>query len=874
MNKSNKVVEDKLRVFSVFSGIGGFELGLLNSDYEFEIVGYSEIDKYASSIYERNFKDVKNYGDATEINTGELPDFDLLVGGFPCQAFSIAGKRKGFDDTRGTLFFELARILRDKKPRYFLFENVKGLLSHDKGKTFQTILEIIDELGYNVQWNIYNSKNYGVPQNRERVFIKGYTRNGCAGEVLFKTRDSRENLEKIKIYGYTRPSRTQSSIVYDEDGLSPTLSANNKDQTKVKTRDIQREYIDKGRSGVLNEHDAILGTLTAEGQFSGGRQFVGVPKIEKVGNVYKNTGSNGDVYSTDGLSPTILTGTKGNMTKILEDNREIIKEGNVFKGGGQAGNVYSTEGLSTTLTANGGGAGGKTGLYKIPTNDMCNVSSSNQIMESDRDINVEHITRPVTRRKYKLNDDELKGLHTLLLEHKKDSGLSNEEISKEIGLPISTVEHYFRKKMDYWSIPDKEIWDKLKTILDIKETFYDDFITVYETVPGVYDSTNRLDGTDGVSPTLTSCKTETLIKEKIEDNFTEYQDGKYVTTTKDNDNVYALNTRQRNHPLSRKQDNYVLEKGDNDDRGIETVGNCSPSKHWRGNVLGTEGISRCLTCNDYKQPVIIKDDDRCIETVGNISPSNHGNGNVYNPTGLSPTLLARDYKDSKKIIIEETDNEEIRSIKKVGNFSKTNHHGKNVYSKDGISPTVTSGSTYKNGLNILEKDDDNRSIQKIGKIGNNNYNHNNVVYDKNGLSPTLTQAMGAGGGHKPLIEEKPVLPVQNPDYKNKKQNGRRVKCDGEPSYSLNASDTQGVSDGFRIRRLTPVECERLQNFPDNWTKYGKDDELISDTQRYKCVGNAVTTSVITSIINEMFSEGKEAVFDEIPVNMDKQSKLI
>ena len=241
---------------------------------------------------------------------------------------------------------------------------------------------------------------------------------------------------------------------------------------------------------------------------------------------------------------------------------------------------------------------------------------------------------------------------------------------------------------------------------------------------------------------------------------------------------------------------------------------------------------------------------------------------------MSPTLLARDYKDSKKIIIEETDNEEIRSIKKVGNFSKTNHHGKNVYSKDGISPTVTSGSTYKNGLNILEKDDDNRSIQKIGKIGNNNYNHNNVVYDKNGLSPTLTQAMGAGGGHKPLIEEKPVLPVQNPDYKNKKQNGRRVKCDGEPSYSLNASDTQGVSDGFRIRRLTPVECERLQNFPDNWTKYGKDDELISDTQRYKCVGNAVTTSVITSIINEMFSEGKEAVFDEIPVNMDKQSKLI
>lgn len=137
-------------------------------------VGFSEIDKYASSIYQKHYPNHKNYGDITKINAEELPDFELLVGGFPCQAFSVAGKRGGFEDTRGTLFFELARILRAKRPRLFVFENVKGLLSHDGGSTFSTIIKTLAELGYDLQWQIVNSKDFGVPQNRERVFIVGH----------------------------------------------------------------------------------------------------------------------------------------------------------------------------------------------------------------------------------------------------------------------------------------------------------------------------------------------------------------------------------------------------------------------------------------------------------------------------------------------------------------------------------------------------------------------------------------------------------------------------------------------------------------------------------------------------------------------------
>ncbi len=174
-----------MRYFSMFSGIGGFELGIQQAHREppWECVGYSEIDKYAIKIYERHFNH-KNYGDATKIDTRELPDFDLLVGGFPCQAFSVAGKRKGFNDTRGTLFFEIARVLADKRPRHFILENVKGLLSHDKGKTFQTILGILTDLGYLVEWQVLNSKNFGVPQNRERVFIIGHLGGKCGRKVF------------------------------------------------------------------------------------------------------------------------------------------------------------------------------------------------------------------------------------------------------------------------------------------------------------------------------------------------------------------------------------------------------------------------------------------------------------------------------------------------------------------------------------------------------------------------------------------------------------------------------------------------------------------------------------------------------------------
>lgn len=157
--------------FSAFSGVGGFELALTGHT----CVGASEIDRYAAAVYRAHFPHHHNYGDIRTLESKRLPKFDLLVAGFPCQAFSTAGKRLGLADPRGALFIHLARLVAAKRPRLLLLENVKGLLSHARGETFRIILGVLDELGYDAQWEVRNAREY-VPQNRERVFIVGHRR--------------------------------------------------------------------------------------------------------------------------------------------------------------------------------------------------------------------------------------------------------------------------------------------------------------------------------------------------------------------------------------------------------------------------------------------------------------------------------------------------------------------------------------------------------------------------------------------------------------------------------------------------------------------------------------------------------------------------
>lgn len=203
-----------MRYFSLFSGVGGFEMGIKNAYVDAgrhagergpdvgyvpdpqvigtyaenpACVGFSEIDRYASAVLRYRFPNVRNYGDITRIDWAAVPDFDLLVGGSPCQSFSVAGKRAGFSGASG-LYFEYLRALREKKPAHFIWENVKGVLSSNGGRDFARILDTMAEAGYSLWWQVLNARDFGVPQNRERVFVVGTrTDVGSPREIFFET---------------------------------------------------------------------------------------------------------------------------------------------------------------------------------------------------------------------------------------------------------------------------------------------------------------------------------------------------------------------------------------------------------------------------------------------------------------------------------------------------------------------------------------------------------------------------------------------------------------------------------------------------------------------------------------------------------------
>ena len=291
------------KIASLFSGIGGFERGLLNASDDLEIVFASEIDKYARKIYEKNFG-VEPYGDITKINESNIPDHDILCGGFPCQSFSNAGKRRGFQDTRGTLFFEIMRIAKVKKPKVLFLENVPGLLSHDKGRTFQTILRSMDEVGYDAEWQVFNSKHHGVPQNRERVFIIGHLRGSGTRQIFPITENDRLPAE---------PNKRQNE--HSSTAISTTLTPQCR-QTDTFVIDANGR-IDKRTTGTLTKRYHKGGESYGSNPFilSGYKAHSLYPRSSTTGK-----GGSGHLCRCDNISYCINTG-----------NNQAIESGNKIR---------------------------------------------------------------------------------------------------------------------------------------------------------------------------------------------------------------------------------------------------------------------------------------------------------------------------------------------------------------------------------------------------------------------------------------------------------------------------------------------------------------------------------------------------------------
>ena len=262
-----------MKFLDLFAGIGGFRLGMESAGHE--CVGFCEIDKFARASYqaihdtkgEIELHDITTVSDEFIRGVGRV---DIICGGFPCQAFSIAGNRRGFEDTRGTLFFEIARFASILRPKYLFLENVKGLLSHENGITFETIISTLDELGYNVEWQVLNSKNFGVPQNRERVFIIGHLRGERTRRIfpLSGKNQSTSSQSVVKIGNVNPSGNGMNGEVYQADGLAPTLTTNKGEGQKIaiKSNAIKQFGVlqpNFNQCGVVYETDGIAPTIRA-----------------------------------------------------------------------------------------------------------------------------------------------------------------------------------------------------------------------------------------------------------------------------------------------------------------------------------------------------------------------------------------------------------------------------------------------------------------------------------------------------------------------------------------------------------------------------------------------------------------------------------
>lgn len=338
-----------MKMLDLFSGIGGFHKGFEQAGFKFDWVGFSEIDKYASAVYKYNYKESEELGDIKLIQPGrDLPNnIDILCGGFPCQAFSMAGKRKGFNDTRGTLFFEIARILRHYKDvknpiPCLVLENVKGLLSHDNGRTFTTIYRVLDNIGYTIEFQLLNTR-WWLPQNRERIYIVGYIGNRSKSQIfpiredgarnnekrfsgktttghkqgMFNSKDRRgcsmlRGSEKIEIFGNTKSGGERSKI-HSSKGIMSTLTATDYKQAK------QVMIIDK--KGDKKNNQDYAATLCGGGHSGGNHSDMDLIKIadyrtDEGMRIRKNntspclTSSNNNQTELSRMAPLLIKKTK------------------------------------------------------------------------------------------------------------------------------------------------------------------------------------------------------------------------------------------------------------------------------------------------------------------------------------------------------------------------------------------------------------------------------------------------------------------------------------------------------------------------------------------------------------------------------------
>lgn len=506
-----------LKVRTLFSGIGSPESALKKLEIPYELVDFCEVDKYAVKSYcaIHGVSEDKNLGDITKVWGRNLPYADLLVWGFPCQSISVAGKQEGIieGETRSGLYYEGFRILKETKPKYSIIENVKNLVGKKFRKDFEQMLGDIESLGYNNHWKILNAKDYGIPQNRERVFIVSIRKDIDTGTFSFpkgfdnglRLKDFLESEVEEKYYIKSdKVSKLLSQLDYEnKDKICCDMTIN-----QPKFKDIGNCIKARYDAGIVNQRSEGIGVVVPcitpdrVEKRQNGRRFkedgdhmftlTGQDRhgIEVVGTL-KGCGMPWDkrheltcrVYNPNGISPTVTAGGGGGVEpKILINNIKV--EENIYKDNEQAGRVYNANYIAPSLNSSIKNNGQpKIIMYDIP--------------------------QTVTVRKYPV---DIEGLREILKTHKEVVKLTNKKIAEILNKPITLVEHWFRQDKCF-SIPDADIWFRLKELLKITTDEFDKSITEFIEQNGVFEKFNRVYDAEGIAPTLTVASADEKVLE-------------------------------------------------------------------------------------------------------------------------------------------------------------------------------------------------------------------------------------------------------------------------------------------------------------------------------------------------------------------------
>ena len=520
---------NKLKLVHLFSGVGAPEMALKRLGIPLEIVGFSEIDKYAIQSYKAIHGDIPNLGDITKLE--RLPKCNLLFYGFCCQDISVAGKQKGLLDengnqTRSGLLFDVLRLVKQAKennesPEILIAENVKNLIGKRFKKDFENLLQVLDSLGYNSYYSVLNAKDYGVPQNRERVFVvslrKDIDKRGYnfpnkmpllkrLKDVLETEVDEKYYLSDKVIEGFLKHNENHlakgTGFLWkprDLDGYASCLRANGALCPTDNT--IQESVFLKNKGTEFEKPTDVACTLLAR-DYKGLSNYRGNGVIEY--SIAASRGRNPENPSdrtvgapteqrleinSRGLANTLTTVLKDNL--VVESYDTPLRLGNIYgreKGTSFAGNVYDKNAISPTLNTMQGG--------------------NRQPMIVDDTIHKVDIPQTVRVRKYDVDNEKLVNL---LRNHKT---LTNKQIADSLNVPMTKVEHWFRAD-EYFAIPDAEIWYQLKELLGITTNEFDEAIMTFEEREGVYEKSNRCYLDSGVAPTLTTLSG----KEKVITNF-------------------------------------------------------------------------------------------------------------------------------------------------------------------------------------------------------------------------------------------------------------------------------------------------------------------------------------------------------------------